>query len=73
MIKLSTVNFCLGRFLPVSHLAMAASPPVLVSWHQLRCVSQELSQLEERDIEGVIGTESMLVLVGVSLASISLA
>ena len=32
-----------------------ASCSDLVSWHQVCCVSQELSQLEERDIEGGTG------------------
>ena len=32
----------------------------LVSWHQLCCMSQELSQLEERDI---VGRDSILVVV----------
>ena len=46
-------------------LSMAASPQS--PSHQLCCVSQELSQLEERDIEDVMGMESILFVVEVSL------
>ena len=45
----------------------SASCSGLGSSHQLCCVSQELSQLEERDIEGVMGMESILFVVEVSL------
>ena len=36
------------------------------AWHQLNCVSYELSQLEKKDI-GMMGMESILVVVEVSL------
>ena len=49
-----------------------SQPPGLVSWYKLCCVSQELSQPRETNIEGVMGMQSMLFAVEVSFARISL-
>ena len=61
------LNSSPGRVWSDNDSLSLASCSDLVSWHQLCCVSQELSQMEERDIESVMGMENILSVVEISL------